>query len=280
MNRHSPVRLTGLSASMVLGCGLLMTPTVNAMIDEDLYAFNDEIELSDEELSGLRGRYIGGNQITYFGVEMYSKVANTSGGTTTAGLAFSTDISSTEIRPTLTVFHSSTAGDGSAGNVGTGLARITSSGLDNIKGVRQSIQVAGDLNDISNDLAIDISSDVNEAGSRFTDMEISFSLDGPGSRSVSGDAGTSTTFSLDKSGFGYTVALPGAGVEVSQNVRNAAQNQANGISQHVQVGSDQYRVNNVINIVARHQNVANGFQRPELNSALTSLRGLQSFGRL
>ncbi|WP_126456092.1 hypothetical protein [Sulfuriflexus mobilis] len=254
------------------------------MIDSDLYAFNDEIELSDEELGGLRGRYTGGNQITYFGVEMYTKVASNTGRITTAGIEFATNIvSSTAIRPTVTVYHSSTAAVEGAGGSSFGannLTSISSDGLDNIEGVSQSIQIAGDLNEVSNELAIDISSDVGGPESFFSDRgEVSSNFDGPGTKSITGDAGTTTTFSLNKDGFGYTVALPGD-IEVSQNVRNAAQNQANGISQRVQISSNQYQVSNVINIVARQQQVANGLQRPELGTALSSLRGLQSIGRL
>lgn len=280
MKKHSPFRLTGLSAAVALGCGLLVTPTVQAMIDSDLYAFNDEIELSDEELGGLRGKYISGNQITYFGVEMYTKVASASGQTTTAGLAFSADVvSANDIRPTVTIFHSSSSGDGSVSDVGSGLSRITSGGLNNIQGISQSIQVAGDLNDISNDFVIDISSDVDDVGNRFTDMQVGFNLNTVGTTSILGDAGTTTTFSLNKEGFGYTVALPGD-VDVSQNVRNAALNQANGISQRVQVSSNQYQVSNVIHLVARQQ-AGSGLQGAGLDSsALTSLRGLQSIGRL
>lgn len=279
-NSHSPIRLTAITAAMALGCGLLITSTANAMIARDLHAFDDEIEMSDEELGDMRGRYIGGNQITYFGVEMYTKVANASGQTTTAGLEFSTDIiSSTDIRPTVTVFYSSTEGD-SAPTGANGLASVTSDGLDNIQGVSQSIQVAGDQNLASNDLTIAISSDATASGKTYSDMgEVSINFDGPGTKSITGDAGSSTTFSLNKDGFGYTVVLPGD-IEVSQNVRNAAQNHANGISQRVQISSNQYQVTNTINIVARQQQLANSFQRPELTSALSSLRGLQSIGRL
>lgn len=280
MNKHSPVRLTALSAAMALGCGLLITSTANAMMVADLHAFDDEIEMSDEELGGMRGRYIGGNQITYFGVEMYTKVANANGQTATAGLEFSTNIvSATDIRPTVTVFYSSSAGD--APSPGTNsLASINSEGLDNIQGVSQSIQVAGDLNLASNDLSIDVSSDANPVTRAFSDMgEVSINFDGPGVKSITGDGGSSTTFSLNKDGFGYSVVLPGD-IQVSQNVRNAAQNHANGISQRVQISSNQYQVSNVINIVARQQQVANSFQRPELTTALSSLRGLQSVGQL
>jgi hypothetical protein len=270
--------MTGVTAAVVMGFGLL-NPTVHAMIEDDLYAFNDEIELTDEELGGLRGRYVGGNQITYFGVEMYTQVANASGQTTTAGLSFSTDVSATGIRPTVTIYHTSSAGDGSAPATGN-VASVNSAGVNNINGVSQSIQVAGDLNAASNDLGISISSDPGNPDSLFANVGgTRINLDGPGTQNILGDAGTSTTFSLNKTGFGYTVVLPG-NIEVSQNVRNAALNQANGISQQVQISSDQYRVNNVINIVARQQQVIDGFQRPEISTALSSLRGLQSIGRL
>ena len=277
MNRHSPIGITGVAAAVVMACGLL-TPTVHAMIDEDLYAFNDEIELTDEELGSLRGRYIGGNQITYFGVEMYTQVTNASGQITTAGLSFSTDISATGIRPTVTIYHSSSAGDGTSSASGN-VASINSAGVNNINGVSQSIQVAGDLNTASNDLGIDISSSPGNPDSLFANIGgTRLSLDGPGAQSIIGDAGTTTTFSLNKTGFGYTVVLPGD-IEVSQNVRNGALNQANGISQQVQISSSQYQVNNVTNIVARQQQAVNGLQRPEIGTALSSLRGLQSIDR-
>lgn len=278
MNRHSPIRMTGVAAAVVMACGLL-TPTVHATIEEDLFAFNDEIELTDEELGSLRGRYIGGNQITYFGVEMYTQVTSASGQITTAGLNFSADISSTGIRPTVTIYHASAAGDGSTSATGN-VASINSAGVNNINGVSQSVQVAGNLNTASNDLGVDISSSPGDPDSLFANFNgTRLSLDGPGTQSISGDAGTMTTYSLNKTGFGYTVVLPGD-IEVSQNVRNAALNQANGISQQVQISSSQYQVNNVTNIVARQQQVVNGLQRPELDTALSSLRGLQSTGQL
>ena len=160
------------------------------------------------------------------------------------------------------------------------MASITSGGEDNIKGGSQIIQIAGDGNDASNDLGIDISPDGGDDVNSFNDMaEVSINFDGPDTKSITGDAGTTTTFSLNKEGFGYTIVLPDD-IKVSQNVRNAAQNRANGISQHIQISSNQYQVTNVINIVARTRPTINGLQRTEMGSALSTLRGLQGIGRL
>jgi len=269
---------TALTAAATFACGILLMPSANAMMESEMSVFGDAIELSDDEMGDMRGRSLSGNQLSYFGVEMYTRWTNSSGETLNTGLVLGTGVSSSaQLRPTITVFQNSeyTAQGNANAQSNAGTSSITSSGLDNVNGISQAIQVAGDGNRVRQELRIDVGP---EGSTNRVNLEgTAIAVNGPGTTVLGEGTGTMTTFSLDRDGFGYRINNQSQD-QVTQRVRNTAADSVRGITQNVQITTNLNQVVNVTNIVAETRQLAANIQRPDLNSAFQSLRGLQTVG--
>ena len=103
-------------------------------------------ELSDEELGGMRGRYtVGGDQVAWFGVTMVSSWQLENGQRLEGRLTLAVDAAAPD-RPKLSFqpHVSITATDAPLPTEGS--RAIDASGLANVDGLVQSVQVAGDGN--------------------------------------------------------------------------------------------------------------------------------------
>ncbi|MCR6686109.1 hypothetical protein [Pseudoxanthomonas sp.] len=103
-------------------------------------------ELSDEELGGMRGRYtVGGDQVAWFGVTMVSSWQLENGQRLEGRLTLAVDAAAPD-RPKLSFqpHVSITATDAPLPTDGS--RAIDASGLANVDGLVQSVQVAGDGN--------------------------------------------------------------------------------------------------------------------------------------
>ncbi|MCD9027943.1 hypothetical protein LDO26_06950 [Luteimonas sp. BDR2-5] len=102
-------------------------------------------EIPDAELGDMRGRYIvGDNRIAWFGVSMVSTWLTDSGQTVQGALRIGFDLSAG--RPQLHFEPSVTITEGVPAPVASGTRTIDASGLGNVDGLVQAIQVAGDGN--------------------------------------------------------------------------------------------------------------------------------------
>lgn len=112
------------------------------------------VELSDAELSELRGRYVMPGRIIHFGVTMSSVWENGAGQNLGAAVSFHVD---NKAQPSLYVTDlSSQQQDISNGNPsqpGSGQV-LGGAGLTDVRGVSQSVRSAGDFNDGLNNLEI------------------------------------------------------------------------------------------------------------------------------
>lgn len=116
-------------------------------------------ELSDSELSELRGRYVMPGRIIHFGVTMSSVWENSAGQRLGAAVNFHVD---SKAQPSLSVTDLSTqtpTDGGSSGVIaGAGLV-LGGGGLTEVRGISQSVRSAGDFNDGLNSLEVVVSRD-------------------------------------------------------------------------------------------------------------------------
>lgn len=115
------------------------------------------VELSDNELSELRGRYVMPGRIIHFGVTMSSVWENSAGQNLGAQVSFQMD---GRAQPSLhiTDLSSQAQGDGSVPVVRPGSGQIVGGGgLNEVSGISQSVRSAGDFNDGLNSLEIIVS---------------------------------------------------------------------------------------------------------------------------
>ncbi len=158
--------------------------------------------IPDPELAMMRGRFMTGNGIVlYFGVEMLSNWVSPDGRVLSGGALLAFDFSSGSPMVTFTPTVSIVQGTASGVLVDTSGRVVDSSGLDNVSGLVQSTQIAGDGNYASNTTEVQVLSSMPAntiSGARSPNASVT---DGDASVSASLDA-NQVTLRLNMSGQG------------------------------------------------------------------------------
>src|SRR5690606_16532788 len=111
------------------------------------------IELNDQELASLRGRYVMPGRIVSFGIVMTSTWQNANGQV--IGATSSMQIQQTTIKPQFYVSMIDQTGNGSAVSQGTGTVS-GGNGLSTTQGVTQVVRAAGDNNSAYNNVNLNV----------------------------------------------------------------------------------------------------------------------------
>lgn len=108
-------------------------------------------ELADAELAGMRGRYtLGGNNVAWFGVTMISQWQTAAGSNLNAAMRVGFDMRG-GAQPKVSFLPSVQVVSGAEADPAVGPARqVDSAGLANVDGLVQSVQLAGDGSQVSN----------------------------------------------------------------------------------------------------------------------------------
>lgn len=245
---------------------LFFSPIAKAALPQDLEVFNNMQEVSDGDLGHMRGKFASNDRVTYFGVEMVSQWLTSAGNLVTAGANLTIDFKgagggtpTVQYVPTVTIVqqgqNAPTALNGNTNIVSGG------AGLDNVNGVSQSIQVAGQLNDIKNgiDVQVDITS-IAQGGNVANAMQGQ-----AGALSATGDDGTVATVTLANNSIGVSVVVPGQG-QVLQQIRNQ------GMFQSARIGGDLNQIHNAITMhIGLNTAAGNAF-----GGTYAALQGLKS----
>jgi len=129
---------------------------VTACLAATTSGFADEfrpIEINDQELAELRGRYVMPGRIISFGVVMSSTWRNASGDL--IGATTSMRLQAETVKPEFYVSTIKHSGKGGSPNSGTG--RVTGgAGLSTSQGITQVTRAAGDGNRSNNKIAINV----------------------------------------------------------------------------------------------------------------------------
>jgi hypothetical protein len=151
--------------ALILGC---RCATVLADDNDDGQPGSGIHDVTDEELSTMRGRFtVGDNTVVWFGVEMISTLQTSNGQTVqsamTLGMNFTKNSSSPEVTfvPTVTI----TTRDAPLPATPTVQSQVSrsvqSGGIANVGGLVQSVQIAGDNNATANVTRLNIQSGGN-----------------------------------------------------------------------------------------------------------------------
>ncbi|RON22731.1 hypothetical protein [Pseudomonas lini] len=111
------------------------------------------IELKDQELATLRGRYVMPGRIISFGIVMTSTWQNANGEV--IGATSSMQIQQSTIQPQFYVSMIDERGNGSTSSQGTGIV-TGGNGLNSTEGVTQVVRAAGDHNSAYNNVHINV----------------------------------------------------------------------------------------------------------------------------
>ncbi|PQP03988.1 hypothetical protein C5612_12210 [Pseudomonas frederiksbergensis] len=221
------------------------------------------IELKDQELAELRGRYVMPGRIISFGLVMSSTWRNASGDL--IGVETSMQIQAATVKPQFYVSTIKESGNGSTPSPGTGNV-IGGAGLTTTQGVTQTVRAAGDGNSAYNNVAINVQ-EANQA---------------PAPNPVQGQALTSGQTITDSNAAGnVAVAATGGGVQMAIQANNnqgtAMQQVAQGgLVQNTRLLGNSNRVNNLtqLNVVLNN----NGRNAGAVNCNLNQLKALRSLG--
>lgn len=221
------------------------------------------IEIKDQELSELRGRYVMPGRIISFGVVMSSTWQNARGdrisGTATM------QVQQSSFKPQFYVSLDGKQGAGAA--VGQGNGTVSGgAGLNNTQGVTQSVRAAGDYNSAYNNVSIN----VKESNSAPTAATPQGQLLGAG-QTISGTNGAGT---LSVSSTAKGIQL---GIQANNNQGSSVQRLAQGgLLQATTLLGGNNAVSNMtqLNVVLRNNLPTAG----ALNCNLDQLKGLRISG--
>ncbi|RON09998.1 hypothetical protein BK659_08815 [Pseudomonas brassicacearum] len=220
------------------------------------------IELKDQELATLRGRYVMPGRIISFGIVMTSTWQNASGEV--IGATSSMQIQESTIKPQFYVSMIDKKGDGSPVSQGSGTVS-GGSGLSTTQGVTQVVRAAGDYNSAYNNVGINVK-EANQAPPMDTQGQ---PLTAGTTLSASNGAGT---FSMSSSGAGVQLSI-----QANNNQGSTVQSLAQGsLMQNTTLLGGGNQVNNLtsLNVVLRNNLPTAG----ALDCSLDQLKGLRTLG--
>ncbi|CAI8814209.1 MULTISPECIES: hypothetical protein [unclassified Pseudomonas] len=220
------------------------------------------IELNDQELASLRGRYVMPGRIVSFGIVMTSTWQNANGQV--IGATSSMQIQQTTIKPQFYVSMIDQTGNGSAVSQGTGTVS-GGNGLSTTQGVTQVVRAAGDNNSAYNNVNLNV-----QKGGQAPQMDNQGQVLAAGSTLT--HANGAGALSISSSGSGVQL-----NIVASNNQGSIAQRLAQGgLMQNATLLGGGNQVNNAmtINVVLRD----NLPSTSSLNGNLDQLKGLRALG--
>lgn len=221
------------------------------------------IEIKDQELSELRGRYVMPGRIISFGVVMSSTWQNARGDS--IGATASMQVQQSSFKPQFYVSLDTRDGNGAPVTQGNGTV-TGGAGLGTTQGVTQSVRAAGDYNTAYNNVSIN----VKEANRAPAAGQPQGQLLGSG-QTITGSNGAGT---LSVSSTGKGIQL---GIQANNNQGNTVQRLAQGgLLQATTLLGGNNAVNNItqLNVVLRNNLPTAG----ALNCNLDQLKGLRISG--
>ena len=220
------------------------------------------IELNDQELSVLRGRYVMPGRIISFGIAMSSTWQNANGEV--IGATSTMQIQQSTITPQFYVSVIDEKGNGSTGSPGTGTV-TGGSGLNSIEGVTQVVRAAGDHNTAYNDVDINVTK-----GSQAPAVQQQGEVLAAGTTMVRGNGAGSLSVSSTGSGVQFNIV---ANNNQGSSVQRLAQG---GLMQNTTLlgGGNQVRNLTSLNVVLRDNVPSAG----SVNGNLDQLKGLRTLG--
>jgi hypothetical protein len=235
------------------------------------------IELKDQELATLRGRYVMPGRIVSFGVVMTSTWQNAKGDV--IGATSSMKIQQSTIKPQFYVSMINEKGTDSARSQGTGASTGTGtvtggSGLNTTEGVTQVVRAAGDNNTAYNNVDINVSKASQETVTQPTQQ--------PQQAQQQGQALTAGSTLVGNNGAGsLSISSTGTGVQLNIVANN---NQGSTVQRLAQGGlmqnttllgsSNQVRNLTSFNVVLRDNVPTAG----SVSGNLDQLKGLRTIG--
>ncbi len=219
-------------------------------------------EIPDPELNLMRGRYtVGGNAVAWFGVTMISNWQTSAGqnlqGTMTLGMDFTKGAApKVSFSPSVSITAANAPLPDTSGR------SVDASGLQNVAGLVQSVQVAGDDNRAGNALHLDVRNDGIIPGASGTSSGQAVARQGDASAAVSFDGNVAQML----------LQIDGQGA-VQQWLRSGS------VGQSIQLMADGQQASNRLQIDLVRQSLADNLPLAQnVAQAITLTRGIGGIG--
>ena len=235
---------------------LLVQPAAHASDDAPVVA--NAAEVSDTLLAGVRGRFATTNGVVRLGVQMISTWQTDTGNTYRASATLSVGLEGkpqVQFVPALSIAEAAGA---TSPSLDRNIVR-SGSGVSNVSGVVQTIQVAGDGNQVMNEAVVSVSTSAK-------DMPSTGAAAMPSALVAVTPNGVKLRSALDARGMVVAIEVPQAGRALQQLRAGAGA----GIVQRGESAADLQRVHNQLSIfvqTARGHSLAH-------DGALNSLRAM------
>lgn len=217
--------------------------------------------IPDSELAQMRGRYtVGNNAVAWFGVSMVSTWRTASGQTLKGTMTLAMDFSKSATAPTISFVPTVTitAADAPMPATGDVVRSVDASGLANVSGMSQSVQVAGDANLAHNLVQLDVHDGAAPTGT-------TAGIDPDAAQNL-GNATATAGFQDNTAAVQLTIEGQGA---VRQWIGNGS------LGQSIQLTSDYQQVSNQLQIDLVRQTLgANAQLAQNVAQAISMTRGI------
>ncbi|EWH02192.1 hypothetical protein [Halomonas sp. BC04] len=264
-NSHKHWKLIGTTLLFVTAGAATFSMATAATLPDDLEATAEQRNfrhLDDHELAGIRGRYVQGNKVLLFGMEMSTVWTSPSGQVFETRADLQVDLSGSSPMVTFSPHITATTDEAyqSHSNATGQRAFVVDSGTGNATGVVQVVQSGGDFNVAGNDFQLDINhGSIGQARA------------GNGGISLSGDSsGVQMSIEGGARGLGMRISVPGQG-DVAQGVYAGR-----GLHQSVQLMGNHQEVHNMTRMqIQMDQGIGSTVPAGDLRRALESTRNLE-----
>jgi hypothetical protein len=264
---RSTLTLLGAAAAMIVAAA----PAAAAPPSSGLETAGRAV--SDSELGDMRGKFIGPNNIAYFGIQMQTSWQGADGITTAATLLLSVNFANgagnLQGATPLLLIGWTRDGDASADISGLGqaasgsYAAIPIGGLGSVQGAVQSQQIAGSDNNVRNDM-------------RFAIVPISSLQTQTPTGLSSVTAGQNHQFA-DGDTLRFVVAPNQVGIELGSGTADQVRQSLDGMlgqaGQHVLLSSSNNMVHSQMGITIGYDQLGDA-SRASLDNALSALQGI------
>lgn len=257
------------TAAGMIACGAMAMEPVTGPLDQTERGIAHGLtEVSDAQLAGMRGRYVASpNEFLYFGVQMMTTWHSPDNQILEAGARMNLDFSGAQpavsFSPTVSIVSQQT---GPANLATTEGRTITSDGLHNITGMTQSVQLAGDHNQVTNVTSIEFLDQVPET---------QLTAEGPRALALANDQGGAVQAALTDNRVEVRVLLDGQGL-AEQIIQGSGQGGGHGALQSITTLGDHHQVTNSLQMAlveraaSQRDNIMQG-----VGISLDTLRGLK-----
>lgn len=224
--------------------------------------------VSDAELAQMHGKFVDGSKVMFFGVTMSTQWESLGGNYHDVELGFNVSLDQGRFRPQLTLYRvlpdapSATAAGSTPVPATSGV--VVNDSLNNVNGLLQNIQVAGDSNSVFNDVTLKVTDQpIGQTNGNVAAVSPNVT------QTIEGAGGAYTELEVSNGRLGYLLTVPNQG-QVRQSIGSGA---TRGLVQSTQLTGNVNRIFNRMRLQVQVSPITTSSKR-NMRNVFSGLRGL------